>query len=83
MGDSPRFQTEKEHYYAADDGDDADPINGLDASDKRCPCMLEFEEEEEHEECKAVKRKVNIELMKRSARHFSRKILENTYTPPP
>lgn len=62
MGDSPRLQTEKEHYYATDDGDNADPVNGFDAGDKRCPCMLELEEEEKHEESKAVKRKVDIEL---------------------
>ncbi len=62
MGESTGFQTQEEHYYAADNGDDADPIDGFDAGDKRCSRMFEFEEEEEHDESKAVNWEVDVEL---------------------
>lgn len=35
MADSARFETEQEHDHAADNGDDADPVDGFDASKER------------------------------------------------
>ena len=62
MGDSAGFKAEEEHDYAADDGDNADPVNGFNAGDEGGARVLELEEEGEHEKGGPVKRKINVEL---------------------
>lgn len=62
MGDAPRFQAEEEHHYAANDCDDADPVDGFDAGEERCAWSVDVEEEKEHGKSEAIKGKVYVEL---------------------
>lgn len=54
MGDSAGFEAEEEHYYTADDGEDADPVDGFDACEEGGARGVEFEEEDEHDEGEAI-----------------------------
>lgn len=68
MSDSARFKAKEEHDHATNDSDDADPVNGFYASKKWSSWRVKVEKDKEHGKGETVKRKVDVELDRGSAR---------------
>lgn len=83
MGNSAGFEAEEKHDDSANDGNDADPVDRLDAGNERGARSVQFEEDEEHHEGEAIQREVDIELKILVSKGFRRGLSIATYTPPP
>ena len=70
MGDATGLEAQKEHDHSSNDGDNAEPVDGLDAGDQRRPWCLDRQEKDEQEECGTVQWEVDVDWGKRLVCEF-------------